>query len=227
MLGEPQFERVEDDFYPTPPENLDCLGTYLDLESLVVWEPACGEGDLSKRLVELGTQKVISTDLVDRGFGVGGIDFLQCPTAPGALLNYGNKRFAIITNPPYLTLDLEDAQWAHLRDLAARYGYTKKSSLADLFVHKALELAKDRNGIVAMFLRNEWDCAKERMNLFEDHPAYAMKVIVTKRPRWIKGSTGSPRHTYSWFVWDWSKPPETQAVIRYIHPKLARPCGAI
>jgi hypothetical protein len=201
MLGEPQFERVEHDLYPTPPENLDCLGTYLDLESLVVWEPCCGDGALSKRFVELGTEKVISTDLIDRGFGAGGIDFLKCPTAPGALLDYGNKRFAIITNPPF-------------------------GDLAEQFVRKALELTEDRGGVVAMFLRNEWDCAKERMYLFNQHP-FAMKVVVTKRPRWIKGSTGSPRHSFSWFVWDWSKPPEAQAQVRYIHPKLARPCGAI
>jgi hypothetical protein len=33
MLGEPQFERVDGDFYPTPPENLDCLAHFLDLRS--------------------------------------------------------------------------------------------------------------------------------------------------------------------------------------------------
>jgi hypothetical protein len=166
-----------------------------------VWEPACGLGHLSKRLVELGTEKVISTDLIDRGFGSGGIDFLACPTAPGALLNYGNKRFAIITNPPY-------------------------GDLAEQFIRQALKLTKERGGLVAMFLRNEYDCAKERMDLFNEHP-FAMKIIVTKRPRWIAGSKGSPRHTYAWYVWDWSKPPESAASIRYIHPKLARPCGQI
>lgn len=202
MLGEPQFERVEGDFYPTPPENLDCLGTYLDLQSLVVWEPACGEGHLSKRLQELGAG-CVSTDLFDRGFGVAGVDFLKCPRMPGALGagSLGNKRAAIITNPPY-------------------------GELAEQFVRKALELTRPQNGIVAMFLRNEWDCAKERMDLFEEEPFF-MKVIVTKRPRWIAGSKGSPRHTYAWYVWDWSKPPATNAVVRYIHPKLARPCGQI
>jgi hypothetical protein len=201
MLGEPQFERVEHDLYPTPPENLDCLGTYLDLESLVVWEPACGLGHLSKRLVELGTEKVISTDLIDRGFGSGGIDFLKCPTAPGALLDYGNKRFAIITNPPY-------------------------GELAEQFVRKALELTKPHNGVVAMFLRNEWDCAKERMDLFRELP-FALKIIVTKRPRWIPGSKGSPRHTYAWYVWDWSRDTILGSQVAYIHPNEAQPLGQI
>lgn len=196
MLGEPQFERVEGDFYPTPPENLDCLAHFLRLRHLMVWEPACGQGHLSKRLAQLSAG-VISTDLYDRGFGKAGIDFLKCPTMPGlARARAEALDPAIITNPPY-------------------------GDLAEQFIRKALELTKLSNGVVAMFLRNEYDCAKERMDLFRQHP-FAMKIIVTKRPRWIEGSKGSPRHTYAWFVWDWRQLAGRQAVIHYIHPNEAR-----
>lgn len=54
----------------------------------------CGAGHLSQ-ILELYGHQVISTDLVDRAYGVGGIDFLQ-PT-PYDNLSYD----AIITNPPF------------------------------------------------------------------------------------------------------------------------------
>ena len=42
--------RPETDFYPTPPEATRAL---LDVESFydTVWEPACGDGAISKELV--------------------------------------------------------------------------------------------------------------------------------------------------------------------------------
>lgn len=56
-----------------------------------MWEVACGEGHLSERLKEYG-HEVYSTDLIDRGYGVGGIDFLECPDKWDG---------DILTNPPY------------------------------------------------------------------------------------------------------------------------------
>ena len=56
-----------------------------------VWECSCGAGHLSKRLEELG-HNVLSTDLINRGYGIGGVDFLLCDKAWGG---------DILTNPPY------------------------------------------------------------------------------------------------------------------------------
>ena len=56
-----------------------------------IWECACGEGDLSKVFEKAG-HKVLSTDLVDRGYGTGEVDFLQCTEVFDG---------DIITNPPY------------------------------------------------------------------------------------------------------------------------------
>lgn len=56
-----------------------------------IWECAAGEGHLSKVLERYG-YNVKSTDLIDRGFGIGGVDFLkQTEIFDGD----------IITNPPY------------------------------------------------------------------------------------------------------------------------------
>ena len=60
-------ERKAFDYYATDPKAVEML---LELEqfSPVIWEPACGEGHISKVLQAHGYQ-VISTDLVYRGFG--------------------------------------------------------------------------------------------------------------------------------------------------------------
>lgn len=85
-------EREQDDFYATSPIAIDVLlndgGVKL---SPKVYECACGQGHLSKRLKEYGYE-VYSTDLVYRGYGLGGIDFLK-----------QNEIWDgdIITNPPY------------------------------------------------------------------------------------------------------------------------------
>lgn len=83
-------DREEHDYYATDPKAADLL---CDVESFSgsIWENACGEGHLSKRLKERG-YKVISTDLIDRGYGKGGIDFFKT-TSPMA--------DNIVTNPPY------------------------------------------------------------------------------------------------------------------------------
>ena len=85
-----QNEREKHDYYATEPKAIELL-CELETFSPVVWECACGEGHLSKALEQNG-YKVISSDLIDRGYGVGGVDFLKC-----------TKIFDgdIITNPPY------------------------------------------------------------------------------------------------------------------------------
>ena len=83
-------DREENDYYATDPRAVEML---LELENINknVLEPACGEGHISKILIQHG-HDVISSDLIDRGFGKGGFNFLE---STGSF--YGD----IITNPPY------------------------------------------------------------------------------------------------------------------------------
>lgn len=85
-------ERQAEDYYATDPNTIDDL-LKLEKFSQTIWEPACGEGHLSKRLEELG-KEVSSTDLIDRGYGIGGINFLEMERTD-------DFEFDIITNPPY------------------------------------------------------------------------------------------------------------------------------
>lgn len=84
------YERAENDFYATSPKAIDELFKVID-KPTEVWECACGAGHLSKRMRELGV-KVYSSDLIDRGYGTPGIDFL-------AMCNLVAP--VIVTNPPY------------------------------------------------------------------------------------------------------------------------------
>lgn len=83
-------EREQNDFYATDPAAIDYLLEKAKLNKNL-WECACGSGHLSKRLIEHGFN-VKSTDLIDRGFGIGGVDFLKTSEAWAG---------DIITNPPY------------------------------------------------------------------------------------------------------------------------------
>lgn len=86
-------KRVENDYYATPPETTRAI---LDREKLEgsILEPACGGGHISEVLKEYYPKnEIISTDLVDRGYGKAGIDFLT--------YDFNRKFDNIITNPPF------------------------------------------------------------------------------------------------------------------------------
>ena len=73
-------DRQEDDYYATDPAAVDKLLT-VEKPYPFVWECACGEGHLSKKLKSLG-YIVVSTDLIDRGFGKSAVDFLRQRSLP-------------------------------------------------------------------------------------------------------------------------------------------------
>ncbi len=88
---------------------------------------------------------------------------------------------AIVTNPPY--------------------------ELGTEFCEHALSLMESRGGMVAMLMRTDFDHAKSRSHLFRDCPAFAKKVVLTKRIVWFEpepGSKGkSPSFNHAWFIWNW------------------------
>lgn len=100
----------------------------------------------------------------------------------------GPQPFAsIVTNPPY--------------------------TLAESFVRKALNMTHAHGGIVAMLLRHDWDTAAGRRDLSE---LLTLKIVLTRRIRWIEGSTGSPRENHAWYIWDHRALGKRRA----IYPKL-------
>jgi hypothetical protein len=128
----------------------------------------------------------------------------HCPDVHGSdietgidFLQQANKldATAIITNPPYTS--------------------------ARAFIEHALALTKPHAGMVAMLLRTDYDHAVTRQHLFASCPAFAKKVVLTRRIRWFEGSRGGPSFNHAWYVWDWTH--EGPPVLTYsLHRGLNR-----
>ena len=82
-------DRIENDFYATPLDAIEDLIKYEKFEGKI-WECSCGDGAISEPLIKAGYD-VYSSDLIDRGYGETGVDFLKTDKV------YDN----IITNPPF------------------------------------------------------------------------------------------------------------------------------
>jgi hypothetical protein len=123
----PTNTRERHDFYPTPHE---CTQTLIAAEGdrlpQQVWDPCCGNGDIAIVLQQHDRQ-VVATDLVDRGFGQSGCDFLLQTTAAAP---------AIVTNPPF---NLAEAFLRHAAKLGVEYV---------AFLHKADWLNSAERGVM-------------------------------------------------------------------------------
>ncbi len=179
MLGVSEYDRAERDFYPTPrTATLAVFDHLLLCHDDIVWEPACGDGAMSKVLAEK-VKTVVNTD----------IHPLMDDAVEADFYTY-NPDFAfdwIITNPPY---GLE----------------------ADKFIERILYFCQNPGKYGAILARNELDSAKGRARFFKDCPNFMEKRSLLWRPRWVAGSTGSPRHNYSWYFWG---PDQYEAKITY------------
>lgn len=225
MTGQYDYDRIENEFYPTPVGFVRCLAEHFPLFGTDWWEPCAGQGHIAMTVESITHNRVEVSDVVRypdhpnfvQGFSKRVVlaDFLALEAAPPGV-------DGLISNPPYLTIYLTDPEWSHLKPLALKYGMRgNKISLAELFLRHAIALMEPVKGKVFFFLRNEFDCGSKRMDLFKTHPAYAGKVVCTERPRWIEGSTGSPRHNYSWVCFDWTH--RGVSPVFYSHPKTAKP----
>ena len=88
--------RVENDYYATPETaTRELLNNFSFLNCETILEPACGEGHICKTIQEWDSEnkfKITATDLIERGFGEGNVDFLT-----EKFDNYD----LVITNPPF------------------------------------------------------------------------------------------------------------------------------
>jgi hypothetical protein len=169
--------RADHDFYPTPPEAVRALLSVEQFDG-PIWEPACGDGAISRELEAHG-HSVISTDLIDRGYGQGASDFLSPATAARVMLERPTMRH-VVTNPPY------------------------GRGLADKFIGQALRIARNTGGKVAMLLNLGSLAHPTRTSKWLNPPAaiYALDELVC----W---PNGNPRqagryiaeHRYCWVVW--------------------------
>ena len=173
--------RADHDFYPTPPEAVRAL---LNAERFdgPIWEPACGDGAISKQLEASGHQ-VLSTDLIDRGYGAGEHDFLSPLTFTRITLEHPELKH-VVTNPPY----------------------TYRPGIGDKFVGQALRLTKPRGGKVAMLLNLGCLAHRTRTAKWRNDPPARIHIMddLTFYPNGDRRQAGRfiTEHRYCWIVWD-------------------------
>lgn len=166
------------DFYATPPQAVHAL---LALEGFAttIWEPACGDGAIS-RLLEQAGHDVVLSDLVDRGAVTRDgecarlQDFLATRRAPDTAPD-------IVTNPPF--------------------------NIANAFIAHALREHKPRK--MAMLLNLNFLCGfddPDRVFCMEECPPARVLVFTRRLPMmhrdgWDGPKAGSQMNT-AWFVWE-------------------------
>lgn len=93
--GNTSSRREENDYYATNPDTTRLfLDTFKEDFGKNILEPACGEGHLAEVLKEYFPESNIDCiDLIDRSYGIGGVDFLT--------YNTDRKYDTVITNPPF------------------------------------------------------------------------------------------------------------------------------
>ncbi|HQT78693.1 MAG TPA: hypothetical protein PLD10_16685 [Rhodopila sp.] len=128
------YQREGRDFYATPAWVTQALLRHVRFGG-PVWEPCCGDGAMSAVLSGHGYD-VVSTDIVDRGFGTPGIDFLACRTVPDGCRS-------IVTNPPY-------------GDTGSHVGQSKSAKAMLDFLRHALLLTASVQGQLALLVRLNW-----------------------------------------------------------------------
>src|SRR6516165_7005239 len=171
------YERMERDFYPTPPWVVGALGEHLELHGLTAWECACGKGDMAEALRLAGCAHVHTSDIVDRDTGQDEVlDFLSTQTP-----KLERPSDLICTNPPF----------------------GQGGRLATAFIEEGLRRIGNR-GILALLLPCDFDSAKTRVRYFGDCPDFVAKIVLQQRVVWFKRDDGireAPRENSAWFLW--------------------------
>lgn len=93
--GKGTNQRIENDFYATNPISvIKLLENYKVDNDSSIYEPCCGQGHISETIKNFyPNTNITSTDLINRGYGIGNIDFLK--------IDENKKYDYIITNPPF------------------------------------------------------------------------------------------------------------------------------
>ena len=175
------FAREATDFYPTPDWVTQTLLNHVRLRG-PVWEPCCGDGAIAK-VIERQGLAVHATDLADRGYGQGGVDFLATAHVPAGCQ-------AIVTNPPY-------------GDGGAERGGPASSRMLLSFVKHAIGLTEQCDGQLALLVRFTWMAGTRASSLMSAGPLDRV-IVLTKRIRWFDmgDATKQGQHHHAWLFFD-------------------------
>jgi len=170
------YARVARDFYPTQERWVtEALLAHVQLAGVTVWEPAAGEGDLATVLRD-SDARVVTSDIADYGFPLDArIDFTTGQVPPAPFQ-------VIITNPPG----------------------GPRNTTAEAFIETGLKHLSHGVSLLALLLPVDFDSAGRRRRFFADCPAFAAKIVLTRRIVWFPRSDGiraAPKENHAWFIW--------------------------
>ena len=170
--------RMSNDNYPTPVADASRIVKHLvetfDIDPTVttVLDPACGEGNLHRALLDNGFLRgnlygiEIDEALAEKNSHAA---VIECSDA----LQVGwPKRGMIFMNPPY--------------------------SHAMEFVERAMDDAKNHGTIVVALLRLSFLGSQKRASFHQEHPAHV--IVLKKRMKFVGNATDTTDHAV--FVWD-------------------------
>jgi hypothetical protein len=187
IYGEAGYVRVSNDSYFTIDAHrvVPALLNNVNLRG-PVFEPSAGMGHLIDALVANG-HVATGVDLIDYGHGRNDIRAgVDLFSLSGEILeDYGS----VVANLPYSQLDQATA---HL-----------------------LEIAKPLGLQVCSLVRSEWPNANARSALIHVNPFFDRLVVLKRRPRWVLEHKASPRHYFSWVVWDFSRDASKPPVVSF------------
>lgn len=204
------FTREALDWYVEPPFVVDQLLDHEDFSEHLVWDPACGAGNIldrcwARRIANFGS------DVADRGarerHDWAQLDFLRDPT-PKHVENLAHPPLAIVCNPPYGRLQGD-----------MRLGDT----YAERFIRRALDDYLVRK--VAMIVNGKFLWSARRWRLFHvDHPPTQI-LFCSERPSMPPGSELDRLHSigraytngsidYVWLLWVRGAPPRPPAWLK-------------
>ena len=183
------------DFYATPTWVTEALLQHVHFRA-PIWEPCCGDGTMSKALSARGYH-VTSTDLIQRGFGKAGVDFLECGEVPAGC-------GAIVTNPPY-------------GDTGTQQGQARSSNAMLGFLRHALGLTASVQGQLALLVRLNWIAGQRVAGIMSAAP-FAAVIVLTSRIRWFDmgEQTNSAQHHHAWVVFDHAHPAGAPPALLYV-----------
>jgi hypothetical protein len=179
------YQRKSRDFYATPAWVTGALLSHVRFRG-PIWEPCCGDGAMSSVLSAHGYQ-VVSTDIVNRGFGPPGVDVLEAQTVP-------RRCASIITNPPY-------------GDTGSQSGQSRSAAAMLHFLRHALRLTETVQGQLALLVRLNWIAGRRAATIMAAAP-FAATIILSKRIQWFDmgEQTNTAQHHHAWIVFDYAHP---------------------
>jgi hypothetical protein len=188
------YARESRDFYATPAWVTEALLRHVRLRG-PVWEPCCGDGAMSTVLAAHG-HDVVSTDIMDRGFGESGVDFLACSAVRHACRS-------IVTNPPY-------------GEVGSGAVPSRSSSAMLGFLRHSLLLTASVQGQLALLVRLQWIAGRRVAETMSAAP-FAAVIVLSRRIRWFDmgEATNAAQHHHAWVVFDHAHPPGQPPALLY------------